>query len=138
MQFEWKSFMTHTSDITQTQIPVTTRPSFTTVDEYLAAAADQSRPILELIRSTVRMAVPDATECISYQMPALRLKKVFFYYGAFRHHIGIYPPVKGAPKLEAELERFRGPKGNLIFPLNKPIPYALIERVAETLAAEHR
>jgi uncharacterized protein YdhG (YjbR/CyaY superfamily) len=130
--------MTHAPELPQTRIPVTRRPTFTTVDEYLAASTDQTRPILELIRSTVRMAVPDATECISYQMPALRLQKVFFYYGAFKHHIGIYPPVKGSTKLEAELERFRGPKGNLIFPLNKPIPYALIERVAETLAAEHR
>lgn len=116
---------------------MTSRSSIKTIDEYIAASAPDSRAILERIRATVGMAVPDAAECISYQMPALRRGKVFFYFAAFKKHIGVFPPVKGSAKLRSELMAFRGPKGNLQFPLNKPIPYALIERVARTLASEH-
>lgn len=92
--------------------------------------------MLEAIRRQVLAAVPDATECISYQMPALKKKKVFFYYAAFKQHIGIYPPVKGDAALAAELAPFRGPKGNLQFPLSAPMPYDLIARVAVALAEE--
>lgn len=112
------------------------RARYATVDEYLAATAPEVRDVLEQIRRRALAAVPDATECISYQMPALKRKKVFFYYAAFKQHVGIYPPVKGDAALAAELAPFRGPKGNLQFPLAAPMPYDLIARVAAALAAE--
>ncbi len=112
------------------------RARYATVDDYLAATAPEVRNVLEEIRARARAAVPDATECISYQVPALKRKKVFFYYAAFKQHVGIYPPVKGDAALAAELAPFRGPKGNLQFPLSAPIPYELIARVAATLAEE--
>lgn len=92
--------------------------------------------ILQAIRKTIAAAVPDATECISYQMPALRHSKVFFYFAAFKKHIGVYPPVQD-PALSAELARYRGPKGNLQFPLDEPVPYELIARVARSLAKQY-
>lgn len=84
----------------------------------------------------MRDAVPDATECISYRMPALRHDRVFFYFAAFRKHIGVYPPVDD-PALVVELARYRGPKGNLQFPLDEPVPYDLIARVAQALARQY-
>ena len=107
------------------------------IDDYIAAAAPAAQPILTRIRAAVREAVPDATECISYQMPALRVRKVFFYFAAFKKHIGIYPPVKGSATLQKRLAPYRGPKGNLQFPLDEPMPYALIAQVAKTLAREY-
>ena len=107
------------------------------VDAYIAAAPEHVQPVLARIRQVVREAVPDATECISYQMPALRRKKVCFYFAAFRQHIGVYPPVKGSATLQKRLARYRGPKGNLQFPLDEPIPYALIGQVARALAREY-
>lgn len=112
------------------------RPRYETVDDYLAAATPEARVILERIREAVRAAVPEATECISYQMPALKLRKVFFYYAVFKQHVGIYPPVKGDDALAAELAPFRGPKGNLQFRLAADVPYALVARVAAALADE--
>ncbi|MBI5168710.1 MAG: hypothetical protein HZA61_04395 [Candidatus Eisenbacteria bacterium] len=112
------------------------RARHASVDEYLAAAAPEVRAVLEEIRRRALAAVPDATECISYQMPALKKKKVFFYYAAFKQHVGIYPPVKGDAALATELAPFRGPKGNLQFPLSAPMPFDLIARVAATLAEE--
>lgn len=108
------------------------RPRFASIDAYIAAADPKVRDILRTLRKTAGAAVPDAAECVSYQMPALRRKKVFFYFAAFQKHIGVYPPVAD-PALEDELRPFRGPKGNLQFPLNAPIPYALIARVAQSL-----
>ncbi|ROZ75378.1 iron chaperone [Ramlibacter sp. WS9] len=115
---------------------MTSRPHFSTVDEYIAAADPKAREILQTIRKIVSAAVPDATECISYQMPALRHKKVFFYFAAFKKHIGVYPPVQDHA-LATNLARYRGPKGNLQFQLDEPIPYDLIARVAQSLARQY-
>lgn len=109
----------------------------TSIDDYIAAAGPEAQSILRRIRSAVRQAVPAATECISYQMPALRTTGVVFYFAAFKKHIGIYPPVKGSATLQKRLARYRGPKGNLQFPLDEPMPYALIAQVAKALAREH-
>ncbi|MES2632272.1 MAG: DUF1801 domain-containing protein [Pseudomonadota bacterium] len=115
---------------------MTTRHTFASVDEYIRGADPKSREILLAIRQAVTAAVPDADECISYQMPALRRKKVFFYFAAFKKHIGVYPPVQDQA-LAAELEPYRGPKGNLQFPLSESVPVALIARVAESLANQY-
>ena len=112
------------------------RPKFSSIDEYIASASVGVRPILEDIRQVVRDRVPAATETIGYQMPAFRLGKVFFYFAAFKQHIGVYPPVKGDKDLQAALLPYRGEKGNLKFPLDQPIPYDLIGRVAAALARE--
>ncbi len=112
------------------------RPRFATVDEYLAAVPPAVRPILEEIRALVKRTVPDAQETISYQMPAFRRKRVFFFYAAFKNHIGIYPPLSGDEALLQELLPYRGEKGNLKFPLDQPIPYGLIARVAAALAQQ--
>lgn len=107
-----------------------------TIDAYIDAAAPEVRPILRRIRRTVRAAVPSATECISYRMPALRTTGVFLYFAAFKQHVGIYPPVTGSAALQKRLTRYRGPKGNLQFPLDEVMPYALIAEVATALARE--
>lgn len=107
------------------------------VDSYIQSCAGAVQPILARIRRVVRAAVPDAEETISYRMPALRKKRVFLYYAAFKEHIGVYPPVSGDPGLIAELQPYANEKGNLRFPLNKPIPYALIGRVATALDKQY-
>lgn len=73
----------------------------------------------------------------SYNMPAYRGKRIFFYFLAFKKHIGIYPPVTADKQLIAELAPYRGPKGNLSFPLSSPLPIELIGRVAMALYREH-
>jgi uncharacterized protein YdhG (YjbR/CyaY superfamily) len=113
------------------------RPRFDSVDAYIAAAAPAAQEPLRALRAAVRAAVPEASECISYQMPALRLpaprSRVFFYFAAFKQHIGVYPPVH-EPALVEALARWRGPKGNLQFPLNEPLPLDVLAQVATCLA----
>ena len=106
------------------------RPSPETIDEYVAGFPAEVQVILQRIRRTVREAVPEARETISYRMPAFTLKGVLLYFAAFKGHIGLYPPVKGDPALEEEAAPWAGEKGNLRFPLDRPIPYRLIERIA--------
>jgi uncharacterized protein YdhG (YjbR/CyaY superfamily) len=101
-----------------------------TIDAYIAAAAPEARPILEKIRALVRAAAPDAEEAISYRMPAFKQGGILLYFAAFKAHIGVFPPVRGDAALEAALAPYAGEKGNLRFPLDRPIPYALIERIA--------
>jgi uncharacterized protein YdhG (YjbR/CyaY superfamily) len=91
------------------------------------------RRILKKIRATIRKAAPDAEETISYRMPAFKQKKkVLIYFAAFKNHIGIYPPVKGDAKLMKAVAPYAGPKGNLKFPLDEPVPYELIERIVRS------
>ena len=69
------------------------RPNFTGINEYIAFAIPEVRPILEKIRKTIKQVVPAAKETISYQMPAFQLDRAFIYFAAFKKHIGIYPPI---------------------------------------------
>jgi uncharacterized protein YdhG (YjbR/CyaY superfamily) len=106
-------------------------------EEYFDTVSAGAGKLLRLIQSEVERVVPGAQRCIGYNMPAFRLRKIFFYFAAFKQHIGVYPPLRGDPTLIAELQDYRGPKGNLRFPLAKPLPLELIGRVASALAAEY-
>lgn len=101
------------------------------IDRYIAAFPAEVQAILGKIRSTIREVAPEAQETISYRMPAFKLGGVLIYFAAFKNHIGIYPPVKGDEKLKKALAPYAGPKGNLRFPLDKPMPYDLIRRVVK-------
>jgi uncharacterized protein YdhG (YjbR/CyaY superfamily) len=87
--------------------------------------------ILEKVRATIRHAAPDAKETISYQMPAFRQHGILVYFAAWKQHVGLYPPISGDKALEKAVARYAGPKGNLQFPLDEPIPYNLIERIVK-------
>ncbi|CAN1555865.1 COG5646 Uncharacterized conserved protein [Caulobacteraceae bacterium] len=106
-------------------------------ESVFLAASPEVRLRLEAIQALVGQKVPGAQRCISYGMPAFRLGKVFFYFAAFKKHIGVYPPLKEPPALIEELAAFRGPKGNLSFPHSAPLPLELIGRVAEALAKQY-
>ncbi len=110
--------------------------SLTAHEEYFATIAPEARALLEQIQAEIERVVPGVERCISYQMPAFRKGKVFIYFAAFKKHIGVYPPVT-SPVLDAELTPYRGPKGNLIFPLNQPIPIDLIGRCAVALVERY-
>jgi uncharacterized protein YdhG (YjbR/CyaY superfamily) len=99
------------------------------VDEYIATFPPDIQSILKKIRRTVSAAAPDAEQTISYRMPAFNLNGVLVYFAAFSRHIGLYPPVRGNESLMRAVKPYAGPKGNLQFPLDKPIPYALISRI---------
>jgi uncharacterized protein YdhG (YjbR/CyaY superfamily) len=100
-----------------------------TIAAYIATFPPDVRTILKKIRATVAAAAPDAEEKISYRIPAFAQDGILIYFAAFKTHIGVFPPVSGDPRLERALSRYRGPKGNLKFPLDEPVPYGLIKRI---------
>jgi uncharacterized protein YdhG (YjbR/CyaY superfamily) len=102
-----------------------------TVDDYIATFAPDIQSILKKIRQIIRAAAPDAEETISYRMPAFKLNGVLVYFAAFKKHIGLYPPVRGDDSLMRAVKPYAGLKGNLQFPIEKPIPYALIRRIVK-------
>jgi uncharacterized protein YdhG (YjbR/CyaY superfamily) len=102
------------------------------IDQYIAGCAPEARAILRKLRSTIKRAAPPETEeLISYRIPAFRLHGILVYFAAFKTHIGMFPPVKGDAKLQAAVSKYAGPKGNLKFPLDAPIPYALVARIVK-------
>jgi uncharacterized protein YdhG (YjbR/CyaY superfamily) len=107
------------------------RPTPKSIDEYTAAFSPDVQEILERIRLTIRIVAPAAQETISYGIPAFTQHGVLVYFAAFKNHIGFYPPVSGDAKIEKAISPYAGPKGNLRFPLNQPIPYSLIERIVK-------
>ena len=109
----------------------------TTIDEYIALQPASVQAILRRIRATVRKAVPAAAETISYRMPAFVLDGHLVYFGAFKNHIGLYPPVRDEALLR-ETSAYAGEKGNLRFPLDEPIPYALIARIVMVRVQENQ
>ncbi|GIU66476.1 iron chaperone [Candidatus Phycosocius spiralis] len=104
---------------------------------FFDAASPDIRERLVAIQSEVIKRIPDAIACVSYRMPAFRLSRVFFYFAAFKAHIGIYPPVREPQALIKLLEPFRGPKGNLSFPHHQALPLDLIGQMAEALVKRH-
>lgn len=111
--------------------------TFTSHEAYFEAATPEARPLLLRIQAEVESLLPGASRCISYNMPAFKCRRVFFYFAAFKKHIGVYPPVTKDTALMRQLEPYRGPKGNLSFPLNQPLPIELIGRVAIALHREY-
>jgi uncharacterized protein YdhG (YjbR/CyaY superfamily) len=107
-----------------------------TVDAYIATFPPGVQAILRKVRATVRAAAPEASEVISYRMPALKQHGVLVYFAAFKGHIGFYPPITGDTKLEKAASAYAGEKGNLRFPYDRPIPYALIEALTRLRARQ--
>jgi uncharacterized protein YdhG (YjbR/CyaY superfamily) len=109
-----------------------------TIDEYIDRSAPEAQPILRRVRATIAKAAPDATETISYNIPAFKLRRIVVYFAAFTHHIGLYPPVKGNPALVKAAAPYAGEKGNLRFPFDRKIPYGLIARIVRFRARQSR
>ena len=101
------------------------------IDGYISQFPADVQAILEKVRETIRQAAPEAKETISYRMPAFKQHGMLVYFAAWKQHIGLYPPVSGDKALEKAVARYAGPKGNLQFPLDEPIPFDLIERVVK-------
>ncbi|MCX6072196.1 MAG: DUF1801 domain-containing protein [Chloroflexi bacterium] len=107
------------------------RPEYKDIDEYIAAAPKEVQPILRQVRRTIRKAAPEAKETISYRIPAYMLNGPLVYFAAFPDHISLYPAPRGAAEFTKELAAYKGGKGTVQFPLDKPIPFGLITRVVK-------
>ncbi|MGO9111970.1 MAG: iron chaperone [Thermoguttaceae bacterium] len=108
------------------------------IDAYILQFPTDVQKILLTVRETIRNAAPTAKEVISYQMPALRQHGILVYFAAWKNHIGLYPPISGDVAIEKAVAKYAGPRGNLQFPLNEPIPYNLIKRIVRLRVKQDR
>ena len=77
------------------------------IDEYIARFPSDVQTVLEQVRTIIRQAAPEATETISYQMPAFRQHGILVYFAAWKNHIGLYPPISGDTALEKSTRTVR-------------------------------
>ena len=107
---------------------------FATVDDYIGSFPEEIQVILQKVRRTIRSVVPDGEETISYDIPTIKLHgKYVVYFSGWKNHISVYPLPSGDEALERDLAPYKAGKGTAKFPLNKPIPYDLIKRIAGRL-----
>ena len=101
------------------------------VDAYIAAAPEGVRRKLKELRATIRKTAPDAEERISYRMPYYGYKGRLAYFAAFKKHIGLYVPSPVIEEHKSELKDYKTAKATVRFPMDKPLPVALIKKLVK-------
>ena len=115
------------------------RKQFETIDDYIKTFPTDVQSILEKMRQTIRKAAPEAIEAVSYQMPTFKLNgKNLVHFAAFKSHIGFYPIPSGIEAFRRELSQYKQGKGSVQFPVDKPIPYDLVEKIVRFRVKEIR
>ena len=108
------------------------------VDEYLARVPEPARSTLNKVRVAMRSAVPpEATEAIGYRIPTFRYKGALLAYAAFSDHCSLFPmSLAVMAAFKNELKGFSTSKGTVHFPLDKPLPGALVKKLVKARIAE--
>ena len=107
------------------------------VDAFIAKYPKDVQEILNRVRETIRAAAPGAEEGINYGIPTFFLNGNLVHFSAFKTHIGFYPTPAGIEKFKQELSKYEGAKGSVKFPLDQPIPYALIAKIVKFRVKEN-
>jgi uncharacterized protein YdhG (YjbR/CyaY superfamily) len=121
---------------TNRAVPARSAPR--TVDEYLARVPEPGRSRLQKMRAAIRSALPrDATETISYRIPAFKRHGMLVWYAAFADHCSLFPTGSIVETFKDELRGFKTSKGTIQFPTDTPLPIALIKRIVKARLAQH-
>lgn len=108
------------------------KAKFTTMEAYIASFPKEVRGILQELRRTIQNAAPGAVEAISYQIPTFKLNgSNLVHFAAWKNHIGFYATPSGNAAFKKELARYTVAKGSIRFPLDEPIPYDLVAKIAK-------
>jgi uncharacterized protein YdhG (YjbR/CyaY superfamily) len=107
------------------------------VEEYLAGVPEPARSSLIKLRAAIRSAVPaEATETISYRIPAVKYKGMLLWFAAFSDHCSLFPTAAVLEAFKNELKGFSTSKGTIHFPLDKPLPIALVKKLVKARVAQ--
>jgi uncharacterized protein YdhG (YjbR/CyaY superfamily) len=96
---------------------------------YIAAAPEAAQEKLHEMLTCIRAAAPGATESLKWGMPAFSYQRILVTFAVFKHHIGFYPTASAIKAFEKSLSKFTTAKGSVQFPLEKPLPLALIRKI---------
>lgn len=108
------------------------------IDEYIAGFPKDIQAMLETIRATIKKAAPTAEETIKYAMPTFTLDGNLVHFAAFTNHIGFYPAPMGIAEFAKELSAYRGGRGSVQFPLDRPMPLTLITKIVKFRVKKNR
>lgn len=100
-------------------------------DEYIAGFDAATQQKLEQLRQTIRKAAPAATEAISYGIPTFKLQGNLVHFAGYKNHIGFYPGAAAIVDFNDELAAYNLSKGTVQFPLDKPLPLALVSKIVK-------
>ena len=99
------------------------------IDEYIADFPEDVQANLQTIREAIHKAAPEATEAIKYGIPTFISNGNLVHFGGYKSHIGFYPAPMGIEAFQEETEQYQAGKGTLQFPLDKPMPLELIDKI---------
>jgi len=102
-----------------------------TIDEYISNFPEEVQQHLKQIREVIKKTAPQAAEKIGYGMPTFTLNGNLIHFAAYKNHIGLYPAPQALEEFKEELSGYKGSKGAVQFPLDQPMPLALIERITK-------
>jgi len=109
-----------------------------TIDQYLVGVPEPARSTLNNIRAAIRSAVPpEATETISYRIPAFEYNGVLVWFAAFSNHCSFFPTASVIAAFKNELKGFSVSKGTIHFPTDKPLPAALVKKMVKARVAQN-
>ncbi|MGV3656777.1 MAG: DUF1801 domain-containing protein [Chitinophagaceae bacterium] len=107
-------------------------------DDYIASFSKEIQDVLTQVRQTIQRAAPEATEAISYGIPTFVLHGNLVHFAAFKNHIGFYSLPSGTAAFQKELVAYKSGRGSVQFPLNEPMPLALITEIVKFRVAENK
>jgi uncharacterized protein YdhG (YjbR/CyaY superfamily) len=99
------------------------------IDDYIDVAPEAAQRKLHEMRACIRKAAPGADETLKYGMPAFCYQRILVIFGGFKHHIGFYPTGRAMRPFAKELAKFKTARGSIQFPLDRPLPLALIRKI---------
>ena len=111
--------------------------AYSTVDEYIALAEPKVKKALKDIRKTIKTTAPKAEEVISYQIPGYKYHGMLVFFAAWKDHISLYPAPWSAESLKKEMSFYEGSKGTIKFPIDEPMPLALIKKMVKYRVKEN-
>lgn len=102
------------------------------INDYIKSAPKEAQGALKQVRTIIKKVVPKATEDISYQMPTFKYESEYLiYFAGSKNHVGIYPIFEEMIKKIPRLNEYRQGKATVRFPINKPLPVALIKKLVQ-------
>ena len=102
-----------------------------TASEYIAAAPPEARAKLRQMRACIRKAAPRATESLKWSMPAFSSSRILVMYAAFKNHVSLFPTPSAMKAFAKDLAAYKTGRGSIQFPLEKPLPLALIRKITQ-------
>jgi uncharacterized protein YdhG (YjbR/CyaY superfamily) len=105
--------------------------SVKSIDDYIAAFPENVQVLLKQMRTIIKKAAPEAAETINYAMPTFKFNGNLVHFAGYKNHIGFYPAPDAIEAFKEELSVYKWAKGSVQFPLDKPLPAALITKVVK-------